>query len=120
MRQKNGVFLRVIKNILINRRDSNSLEEQTLPFPCVGRVLTIHAGFQCAPDVRHKCGTTMFAFCIGFSGERTLSAKRFVSASLAAPEGTADVTSTESQRFRRPTLKKATDAPRSEHFAWTQ
>ena len=49
----------------------------------------------------------MFGLYIGISAERTLSAKRFVSASLAAPEGTADVTSSESQRFRRATLAKA-------------
>ena len=38
-------------------------------------MLTINTRFQCAPDARHKCGTTMFAFYIGFSGKRTLSAK---------------------------------------------
>ena len=31
-----------------------------LTFPCVGRVFTIHAGFECASDARHKYGTTMF------------------------------------------------------------
>ena len=40
----------------------------------------------------------------------------FVSASLAAQEGIADVTSTESRRFRQSTLGEATDAPRSETF----
>ena len=63
-------------------------------------------------------------FYIGFSRERTFRGKRFVSASLAAslaaPEGVADVTNTESHRFRQPPLGKATDAPRSEHVVWTQ
>ena len=31
-----------------------------LTFPCVGRVFTIHAGFECASDARHKYGTTIF------------------------------------------------------------
>ena len=62
----------------------------------------------------------MFAFHIGSSRERTLSGKRFVSASLAALESIADVGSTVSQPFRKSTLGKAIDAPRSEHFVWTQ
>ena len=48
--------------------------------------------------------------------ERTLGGKRFVSASLAAPEGTANVTNTESRHFRQSTLAKALHAPRSEHI----
>ena len=59
----------------------------------------------------------MFGFYISFSRERTLGGKRFVSASLAAPEGIADVTNTESRRFRQSPLAKAIDAPRSEHVA---
>ena len=43
----------------------------------------------------------MFGFFIGSSRERTLSGKRFVSATLAAPGGTAYVTNTESRRFRQ-------------------
>ena len=62
----------------------------------------------------------LFGFFIGFSRQRTLGGKRFVSASLAAPEGIADVSSNESQRCQPPTLGKAIDAPRSEHFVWTQ
>ena len=62
----------------------------------------------------------MIGFYIDSSRERTLGGKRFVSASLAAPEGIADVTNTESRRFRQPPLGKATDAPRSEHVVWTQ
>ena len=77
--------------------------------------MTINTRFQYAPDARHKCGTTMFAFYIGSSGERTLSAKRFVSASLAAPEGSADVTNTKSQRFRRSTIGKATPVTWKDH-----
>ena len=59
----------------------------------------------------------MFRFFIGFSRQRTLGGKRFVSASLAAPEGIADVTNTESRRFRQSPLAKAIDVPRSEHVA---
>ena len=55
----------------------------------------------------------MFGFCIDSSRQRTLGGKRFVSASL--PEGIADVTSTESRRFRQSPLAKAIYAPRSEH-----
>ena len=58
----------------------------------------------------------MLGFFIGIKRHRTLSGKRFVSASLAAQEGIADVTSTESLRFRQSTLGEATDAPRSETF----
>ena len=58
--------------------------------------------------------TAMFDVCISFSRQPTCSGKRFVSGSLATPEGNADVTSTESHRFRRSTLGKATDAPSSE------
>ena len=61
----------------------------------------------------------LFGFHIGSSRERTPSGKRFVSASLAAPEGIADVSSNESQRYQPPTLEKAIGAPRSEHFVWT-
>ena len=53
----------------------------------------------------------MFIFHVCFSQERTLSGKRWVTASLAEPEGIADVTSTESQRFRPSTLAKPIDAP---------
>ena len=66
--------------------------------------------------MRHQ----MFGFYIGFNRERTLSGKRFVSASLPAQEGIADVTSTESLHFRQSPLAKAIDAPRSQHFVWTQ
>ena len=59
----------------------------------------------------------MFGFYIESSRERALRGKRFVLASLAAPEGIADVTNTESRRFRRSPLAKAIDAPRSEHVA---
>ena len=59
----------------------------------------------------------LFGFHIGSSRERTPSGKWFVSASLAAPEGIADVTNTESRRFRQSPLAKAIDAPRSEHVA---
>ena len=62
----------------------------------------------------------MFGFIIGISRQRTLCGTRFVSASLAAQEGIADVTSTESLRFRQSTLGEAIDPPRSEHFVWTQ
>ena len=62
----------------------------------------------------------MFGFYIDSSRERTLGGKWFVSASLAAPEGIADVSSNESQQCQPPTLGKAIDAPRSEHFVWTQ
>ena len=62
----------------------------------------------------------MFGFDIGFSRERTLSGKRFFSTSLAAQEGIADVTSTESLRCRQSPLAKAIDAPRSQHLVWTQ
>ena len=61
----------------------------------------------------------MFGFYIESSRERALRGKWFVSASLAAQEGIADVTSTESRRFRQSPLGKATDAPRSEHVVWT-
>ena len=64
--------------------------------------------------------TAMFDVCIFFSRQPKCSGKRFVSASLATPEGNADVTSTESHRFRRSRLWKATDAPSAEWFAWTQ
>ena len=63
--------------------------------------------------MRHQ----IFGFFICFSRQRTLGGKRFVSASLAAPEGIADVTNTESRRFRQSPLAKAIDAPRSEHVA---
>ena len=59
----------------------------------------------------------MFGFYIDSSRERTLGGKRFVSASLAAPKGIADVTNSESRRFRQSPLAKAIDAPRSEHVA---
>ena len=62
----------------------------------------------------------MFGFFIGSSRERTLSGKRFVSATLAAPGGTANVTNTESRRFRQSAIEKAIEAPRSEYFVWTQ
>ena len=64
--------------------------------------------------------TATFDVCISFSRQPTCSGKRFVLAILAAPESSADVTSTESHRFRRSTLGKATDVPSSEWFAWTQ
>ena len=64
-------------------------------------------------QMRHQ----IFGFFIGFNRERTLSGKRFVSVSFAAPEGIADVTNTESRRFRQSPLAKAIDAPRSEHVA---
>ena len=48
------------------------------------------------------------------------STTEVVAASLAAHRGNADVTSTESHRFRRSRLGKATDAPSAEWFAWTQ
>ena len=51
----------------------------------------------------------MFGFFIGSSRERALGRKRFFSASLAAPAGIADVSSTESQRCQPPTLGKAFD-----------
>ena len=54
----------------------------------------------------------MFGFFIGFSRQRKLGRKRFVSASLAAPEGIADVSSTESLRFRQSTVGEAIDAQR--------
>ena len=44
-----------------------------------------------------------------------LSGKRWVTASLAEPETIADVTSTESQRFRPSTLAKPIDTPRSKN-----
>ena len=59
----------------------------------------------------------MFGFYIESSQERALRGKWFVSASLVAQEGTADVTKTESRRFRQSPLAKAIDAPRSEHVA---
>ena len=62
----------------------------------------------------------LFGFHIGSSRERTLRGKWFVSASLAAPDGIADVSSNESLRFRQPPLAKAIDAPRSQHLVWTQ
>ena len=52
----------------------------------------------------------MFIFCVCFSQERTFRGKRWVTASLAEPEGIADVTSTENQRFRPSTLAKPIDA----------
>ena len=58
----------------------------------------------------------MFIFYVCFGQERTLSGKRWVTASLAEPEGIADVTSTESQRFRPSTLAKPVDAPCSKHM----
>ena len=58
----------------------------------------------------------MFIFCVCFGQERTLSGKRWVTASLAEPEGISDVTSTESQRFRLSTLAKPVDASRSKHM----
>ena len=58
----------------------------------------------------------MFGFFIASSRERSLGGKRFVSASLAASESIADVTSTESRHFRQSTLEKTIDAPRSETF----
>ena len=33
-----------------------------MTFSCVGRVLTNNTRFECAPDVRRKRGTAMFAF----------------------------------------------------------
>ena len=66
--------------------------------------LTLHAGFQCSPNYSHKRDTAMYDF---FSQERMLSGKRLVSASLAAPEGIADASSTESQRFRPSTPAEA-------------
>ena len=66
--------------------------------------------------MRHQ----MFGFYIGFSRQRTLGGKRFFSASLAALQGIADVFNTKSQRCQPPTLEKALDVPRSEHFVWTQ
>ena len=42
-----------------------------LTIPCVERALTINTRFQYAPDARHKCGTTMFAFHIGSSRPRS-------------------------------------------------
>ena len=60
----------------------------------------------------------MFIFHVCFGQERTLSGKRWVqaTASLAELEGIADVTSTESQRFRPSTLTKPVDASRSKHM----
>ena len=58
----------------------------------------------------------MFIFYVCFRQERTLSGKRWVTASLVEPEGIADVTSTESQRFRPSTLAKPIDAPCSQHM----
>ena len=58
----------------------------------------------------------MFTFYVCFSQERTLSGKRWVTASLAEPEGIADVTITESQRFRPSTHAKPIDTPCSKHM----
>ena len=58
----------------------------------------------------------MFIIYVCFSQERTLSGKRWVTASLAEPEGIADVISTESQRFRASTLAKPIDAPCPKHM----
>ena len=60
----------------------------------------------------------MFIFYVSFSEGRTLSGKRWVpaTASLAELGGIADVTSTESQRFRPSTLAKPVDASRSKHM----
>ena len=55
-------------------------------------------------------------FYVCFSQERTLSGKRWVTASLAEPEGIADVTSTETQHFWPSTLAKPVDASRSKHM----
>ena len=58
----------------------------------------------------------MFIIYVCFSQEWTLSGKRWVTASLAEPEGIEDVTSTESQRFRASRLAKPIDAPCPKHM----
>ena len=45
-----------------------------------------------------------------------LSGEGMVSVNLAEPEGIADATSTETQRFRPSTLAKPVDASRSKHM----
>ena len=49
----------------------------------------------------------MYDSCVSFTGERMPSAEGMVSANLAEPEGIADASSTESQRFRPSTPAEA-------------
>ena len=78
-----------------------------LMFSYVECALTLHAGFQCSPNYSHKRDTAMYDSCVSFTGERMPSAEGMVSANLAEPEGIADASSTESQRFRPSTPAEA-------------